>query len=81
MDERKNLMKTLGNITSGICLVICSLFVLNIARDGAEHAVSSGDDYPEETLGFVALISTIGVLLLTTGLRLLSIRVILKKTK
>lgn len=72
-------MKKLGNITSGICLVICSLLVLNVARDGAEHAVSYGDEHPKETLGFVALITAIGVLLLTTGLRLLGIRVKLGK--
>jgi len=66
-------MKTLGNITSGICLVICSLFVLNIARDGAEHAVSYGDDYPQETLGFVALISTIGVFFSQQGFDFLAL--------
>lgn len=76
-------MKYIGNVVSGICLVICSFILLFQVKEGVKYSFEGppGDEEALASLGLVAVLFSIFLMLLTTGLRLLGIRVNVGKAK
>ena len=76
-------MKILGNIVSGICLLICSGFTLKatseVLTDTLNRRIDRNGTFFVETASFVAIVGSIGLLLLSTGMRLLGIKIKIAK--
>ena len=79
-------MKRIGNVVSGICLLICGAAAVKATSEGLTDTLDHIDhdhsgSYLLEAMTFVVVVGTIVLLFISTGMRLIGIRINIGKAK